>query len=140
MSVPSIYAWLGAGVFAGYVITQKVHGDDGPPPPIAPPPHPKHPHIDPKTVYSRAGTGVMEFHAFEDGGTDQWGTPIQYWKLPSGNKVRLFGDQNQHKLLRTPASLHRDNRRCCKKGSIPSLSKKYTDGRVHNLKRHSMNQ
>ncbi len=138
MSVPSIYGWLGAGVVAGYIITNKVHGQEGPPPSLAPPPYPKHPHVDPKTVYSRAGSGLMEFHTFEDGGTDQWGTPIQYWKLPSGNKVRLFGDQNQHRIMRTPAALHSDNRRG-KKGSNSSVAQKHTDGRVHNLKRHAMN-
>ncbi len=133
--VPSIYAWLGAGVIAGYIITQRVHGPEGPPPALAPPDHPKYPHVDPKKVYSRAGTGVMEFRSFEDGGTDQWGTPIQYWKLPSGNKVRLFGDMNQHKMQRKPASLHPDNKRG-QKGKKGKLPQKVLDGRVNNLKRN----
>lgn len=135
-----MYAWLGAGVVAGYIITNRANGPEGPPPNLAPPTHPKHPHVDPKTVYSRTGAGLMEFHNFEDGGTDQWGTPIQYWKLPSGNKVRFFGDKNQDRILRTPAALHSNNKKCCKRGAFNStLAQKRTDGRVHNLKRHAMN-
>lgn len=136
MMSANLILWAGIGLAAGYAVKYKLQNSDVVRPAISVP-YSRYPYVDPKVVYSRAGVGLMEFSSFEDKGKDQYGTPIQYWSLANGSKVRMFGKVNQDKLRRYPATVHGFNStgfRGRSNSGRTKLDKGSVDGKTHYLK------
>jgi hypothetical protein len=100
--------WLGGGAIAGYFIFKQAvePGPDDLVELIVPPT--KFMYQDPKVSYAKLSTG-MEFNNIKQKDRDQLGIPSEYWELPNGTSVKLYG-ANSAQLRRMPAILDPNNK------------------------------